>query len=152
MHTKEGKAMAVSELEPIAASDSEQPALNQIKGVLNNGQSVPKLVGPNYSIELPQSVFQVLRQIVFYMMRGRAIFIVPEDKQLTTQEAADTLGVSRPYLIKLLDQHKIPCFKVGLHRRILFGDLMRYKRARDAEREKALEEIAQISQELGLYD
>ena len=54
--------------------------------------------------------------------------------------------------IKLLDQRKIPFIKVGMHHRILFGDLMRYKRQRDSEREKTLEEIAQISQELGLYD
>ena len=145
--------MAVLELEPIEANDSEQPALNKIKGVLNNGKSVPQLVGPDGEcIELPKSVFQVLRQIVFHMMHGRAIFIVPEDKQLTTQEAADILGVSRPFLIKLLDEHKIPFIKVGRHHRILFRDLMRYKKERDTEREKTLEEIAQISQELGLYD
>lgn len=86
------------------------------------------------------------------MMHDKAIFIAPEDKQLTTQEAADMLGVSRPYLIKLLEEHKIPFFKVGMHRRILFGDLMRYKKERDREREKALEKIAEISQELDLYD
>ncbi|SRR6266567_3101909 len=139
--------------EPFAANDSEQAALNQIEEVLNDSKSVPTLVGPDGErIELPQSVFQVLRQIIFYMMRGRAIFIVPENKQLTTQEAADILGVSRPYLIKLLDQRKIPYFKVGMHRRILFVDLMRYRKERDADRDKALEEIARVSQELGLYD
>jgi len=145
--------MAVLELEPITANESERPALNKIQGVLDNGKGIPKLVSPNGEyIELPRSVFQVLRRIIFHMMHGKAIFIVPEDKQLTTQEAADILGVSRPYLIKLLEEHKIPCFKVGMHRRILFGDLMRYKKERDREREKALEKIAEISQELDLDD
>lgn len=146
--------MAVMELEPISANANEQPALNKMQGVLSNGKGIPKLVGTNEDdcIELPKSVFKVLRQIVFLMMQGKTIFIVPEDKQLTTQEAADILGVSRPYLVKLLDQRKIPCIKVGMHHRIFFGDLMRYKRERGAEREKTLAEISQISQDLGLYD
>ena len=145
--------MSVLEHEPITAHESERPALNQIEDVLNNGHRIPKLVGPyGEEIELPQSVFQVLRHIIYHMMRGRAIFIVPENKELTTQEAADLLNVSRPYLIKLLEQEKIPFVYVGTHRRIRFSDLMQYKARRDAEREHALNEIAQMSQELGLYD
>lgn len=145
--------MTTLQLEPIAANDSEQPALNQIKGVLNNGTSLPALVGPDGTrIELPQSVFQVLKQIVYHMMHGRAIFIVPDSQQVTTQQAADMLGVSRPYLTKLLDERKIPAIRVGTHRRILFSDLMNYKRKRDAEREQVIDELAQMSQELGIYD
>jgi len=145
--------MSVLEHEPITAKESERPALNQIEEVLNNGYHVPKLVGSHgEEIELPQSVFHVLRNIIHHMMRGRAIFIVPENKELTTQEAADLLNVSRPYLIKLLEQEKIPFVHVGTHRRIRFSDLIQYKARRDSEREQALNEIAQISQEAGLYD
>ncbi len=145
--------MAVLEHEPITAQESERPALNKIQGVLQNSNSVPKLIGPSgEAIELPKSVFYVLRQVVYHMMRGRAIFIVPEHKELTTQEAADILNVSRPYLIKLLEEGKIPFITVGTHRRIRFSDLMRYKEQRDKEREQALDEIAQISQESGMYD
>ncbi len=145
--------MSVLEHEPITANESERPALNQIEEVLNNGHRLPKLVGPyGEEIELPQSVFQVLRHIIYHMMRGRAIFIVPENKELTTQEAANLLNVSRPYLIKLLEQEKIPFANVGTHRRIRFSDLMQYKTRRDTEREHALNEIAQMSQELGMYD
>ncbi len=82
----------------------------------------------------------------------RAIFIVPGNKELTTQEAADILNVSRPYLVKLLERGEIPFIKLGTHRRIRFSDLMRYKKRRDAERERALGEIARMSQELGMYD
>lgn len=145
--------MSVLELEPITANESERPALNKIEGILNDNNCVPKLVGPDGDfIELPRSVFQVLQQIVYHMMRGRAIFIVPGNKELTTQEAADILNVSRPYLVKLLEQKKIAFIKVGSHRRIRFSDLMNYKKLRDAEREQSINEIAQMSQDLGLYD
>jgi len=138
------------EQEPIAANESEKLALNKIEGVLAKAR--PKLVGPDGEIELPESVFQVLKQIVHHMMLGRAIFIIPENKELTTQEAADLLHVSRPYLVRLLDQGEIPCIKVGTHRRIRFSDLMTYKKLRDTKRARSLEEIAQISQEAGLYN
>ena len=103
-------------------------------------------------IELPGSVFQVLQQIVHHMKHGRAIFIVPDNEELTTQEAADILNVSRPFLVKLLEENKIPFVKVGSHRRIRGSDLMIYKKRRDAERLRALNEIAQMSQDLGMYD
>ena len=145
--------MAVLEHEPITASDSEQPALRRIRGVLNNSKGVPKLVGPdNEEIVLPECVFQLLRQVVYHMMEGKAIFIIPENKELTTQEAADILNVSRPYLVKLLEQGTIPFTKIGTHRRIRFIDLMNYKKQRDAARLRAINEIAHISQDAGLYD
>ncbi len=103
--------MSVLEHEPITANESERPALNQIEEVLNNGHRLPKLVGPyGEEIELPQSVFQVLRHIIYHMMRGRAIFIVPENKELTTQEAADLLNVSRPYLKSYLNKKRFHLF------------------------------------------
>jgi len=148
--------MAVLEHEPITASESERPALKQMKGVLTaeyNDNSVPKLIGPaGEVIKLPKSVFYVLRQIVYHMMQGRAITIVPINKELTTQEAADILNVSRPYMVKLLEERKIPFVKVGTHRRIRFSDLMAYKQHRDAERAQGLTELTQMSQEFGVYD
>ena len=145
--------MAVLEHEPITASESEQPALLRIRGVLNNSNGVPKLVGPDgEEIVLPESVFQLLRQVVYHMMQGKAVFIIPENQELTTQEAADMLNVSRPYLVKLLEQGVIPFIKIGTHRRVRFIDLINYKKQRDAERLRAINEIAQISQDAGLYD
>lgn len=145
--------MSVLEHEPITANENEKPALRKIEGVLNNTRQAPKLVGPNgEEIELPVSVFQVLRQIVYHMMHGRAISIVPISKELSTQEAADILNVSRPYLVKILEEGKIPFIKVGSHRRIRFADLMLYKKQRDEERQRALAEITHISEDAGLYD
>jgi excisionase family DNA binding protein len=127
--------------------------LHQIEHVLQHADTAPKLVAPNgETIELPQSVFTVLRQVIYHMMRGNAVFIIPEHQELTTQEAADFLNVSRPYLIKLLNEDKIPYTTVGTHRRIRLSDLLSYKKLRDAERERGLNEIARISQEFGVYD
>lgn len=75
--------------------------------------------------------------------------IGPMNKTLTTNEAADLLNVSRPFLIKLLDSGKIQCQMVGTHRRVLFGDLMVYKRKMHQERMEAMDELAALSQELG---
>jgi excisionase family DNA binding protein len=72
--------------------------------------------------------------------------------ELTTQAAADLLNVSRPHLIKLVDEGKIPYKKVGIHRRIRFQDLMNYKAKQDAEQRRLLAEMAQFSQDLNLYD
>lgn len=138
----------------LTADESERPALNKIEGALTNERHVSLLVGPAGEdiIELPESVYQVLKQIIHLMSHGRAIFIVPENQMLTTQEAADLLDVSRTYIIKLLGEQKIPYTMVGAHRRIRVGDLMKYMRRHEAEQESALDEIARISQEMGLDD
>jgi DNA binding domain, excisionase family len=152
--------MPVQELELIAAAESEKPALKKMEGVLNRRQSnsnppkvLPKLVGPSgEQIEIPMSVFKALYQIVDYMMRGKAFSVVPYDQTLSTQEAANMLNVSRPFLINnLLESGKLPYTKVGTHRRIQFSDLLEYKNHRRQERKATLAEIANISQEAGEY-
>ena len=123
------------------------------KGEPESVGPLPKLVGPDgEEIELPLSVFQLLRRIVYHLMSGRAISIVPVNKELSTQEAADILNVSRPYLVSLLEAGKIPFGRVGTHRRIRFSDLMKYKEHRDKERKQGLAEMAHISEDAGLYD
>ncbi|MEO6892394.1 MAG: helix-turn-helix domain-containing protein [Ktedonobacteraceae bacterium] len=145
--------MSALERELIAAADSERAALNQIEGVLENLHRVPKLVFPDgEEIELPHSVFRVLRQLVYHLAHNRAVTIIPINKELTTQEAADILNVSRPYLVKLLEQGEIPFTRTGTHRRIRFSDLTDYKKMRDTTRRRGLAELTQLSQELGLYD
>lgn len=145
--------MPVIQNEPITASESEQPALRKLDRTLENSNPGSMLIGPNgEQIPLPPSLFLVLRRIVYHMTQGRAVTIVPINKEMSTQEAADILNVSRPYLIKLLEQGDIPYTKVGTHRRIHLNDLMEYKKRRDEEREKALAELTRLSQELGLYD
>ena len=86
------------------------------------------------------------------MLRGRAVSIVPINKELTTQEAADILNISRPYLVKLLEAGQIPFTKVGSHRRVRFSDVLAYQKQRENERKQALAEIAHISEDAELYD
>lgn len=112
-----------------------------------------KLVSPDGTVTgLPESVFLLLERVIEVLARGDAITVVPVGKELTTQQAADILNVSRQYLVRLLDDHKLPFHKTGTHRRVRMEDLLTYKRVRDRERMAALDQLSQISQALGGYD
>lgn len=104
-------------------------------------------------IELPTSALHLLIEMLSQMAQGNAVTLIPIHAELTTQEAADLLNVSRPYLVKLLESGKIPFRKVGRHRRVRFEDLMSYKEQVDRQRMSALDELASQAQELNLgYD
>jgi excisionase family DNA binding protein len=130
--------------------EPDRQAIQRLEVVL--AQAHFKLVGMDgEEIHLPESVYQILRHAIHQMAAGRAISLVPYDRYLSSQEAADFLNVSRPYLYTLLDGGQIPYIKVGTHRRIRFEDLMAYKQQRDIQRRQALSELAAFSQELGFY-
>lgn len=113
-----------------------------------------RLVAPDgTAMEIPQAIYEVLRHIVPLLARGEALGLVPLHKELTTQQAADLLNISRPSLIKLLDAGEIPYRRLeqGTHRRIRFADLLAYQQRRSAVRHAALQEIAAIGQKYGGY-
>jgi excisionase family DNA binding protein len=102
-------------------------------------------------IELPTSSLTLLMSILGELAVGNAVQLVPVHAELTTQEAANILNVSRPHMVKLLEDGKLAFHKTGRHRRVLFADLMRYKDQRYSESHKAMQELADHSQELGFY-
>lgn len=104
--------------------------------------------GTEESISIPRAAFKLLSDILTEMGKGNAVTLIPVHAELTTQQAADILNVSRPFLIEQLEEGTIPFRKVGTHRRILFQDLMSYKRRMDENRLKALEELEAQAQEL----
>lgn len=102
------------------------------------------------AIAIPMSAFRLLADILTEMGKGNAVTLIPINAELTTQQAADILNVSRPFLIEQLEKGIIPFRRVGTHRRILFRDLMSYKQAIDQNRLRALEQLSALDQKHGL--
>lgn len=104
----------------------------------------------NEVLVIPRAAAVMLAQVMMTLEGGQGVALVPSDAQLTTQQAADMINVSRPYLIGLLESGKIHYTKVGRHRRIAFADLKEYKRHADQRSRAAADEMAELGQELGL--
>ena len=99
---------------------------------------------------LPRAALDLLRKLLAEMAQGNAVTIVPVHAELTTQEAADMLNVSRPYLVKLLTEEQIPYTMVGSHRRVRLRDLLAYKHNQEERSREALEKLAEQTQDLGM--
>ena len=120
---------------------------------LRDGDPIKLLVLDDSSREtvaIPASAVRLLVRVLEEMGRGNAVTLIPVHAELTTQEAADMLDISRPSLIQLLDDGKIDYRRVGTHRRVRFESLIKYKRQVDAARRAALAELAAYDQELGI--
>lgn len=113
-------------------------------------ERVALLVSGSPKVQLPPQAVKVLEKTLEYLAEGKEVTVTAQPEELTTQQAADFLRVSRPFLIGLLDKGEIPFRKVGTHRRVLFSDLQRYKEQIDAKRLKTLEELAAQAQELNM--
>lgn len=96
----------------------------------------------DHPVELPQEVYQVLRRVVEAMQKGLSVTISPTSQTLTTQQAADLLGISRPTLIKALDEDRLPYTRSGSHRRISLGDVLDYHERRRRDQHAAIEALA----------
>ncbi|HEY3953401.1 MAG TPA: helix-turn-helix domain-containing protein [Streptosporangiaceae bacterium] len=108
-------------------------------------------VGEHDALVIPRATAILFAQILEILAKDQGVQIIPKDAELTTQQAANVLNVSRPYLIGLLESGQIPFRKVGRHRRITFDALVEYKRRDDLKRRTAADELARLSEELDVY-
>lgn len=108
--------------------------------------------GQEESLFIPSVAYELLIDILSQLSQGNAVTLVPVQAELSTQQAANLLNISRPYLIKLLESGEIPYRKIGKHRKILAKDLYEYKAEIDAKRSESLDELTSLSEELNLYE
>jgi excisionase family DNA binding protein len=148
----------IRRMTPVSASRDTLPALGaaaeqlaRIVGVRKAARA--RIVSPTgVEIPLPEPMFHLLARIAEVLARGDAVTIVPVGQELTTQQAADLLNVSRQYLVRLLDASELPFTRTGgKHRRLRIEDVLAYKAKRDHEREQALDELAAMTQDMGGY-
>lgn len=136
----------------VRAERDELPGLRefarQLDEVIERDGQGARLVGSHREeVEIPASVLRALRLVVEGMAAGLALSLIPHGKELTTQEAADLLRVSRPHLVKLLDEGTIPHHRVGTHRRVRIEDVLAFAAERTERRREELRELTRLSQE-----
>ena len=113
----------------------------------------PRLVGPDgQSVEVPESMFQVLLQVAAAMKAGLAVTVAPHHLTLSTQEAADLLRISRTTLVRLLETGVIPFEKPSRHRKVRLDDLLEYRERQRSQAELAFADMVADAERLGLYD
>jgi excisionase family DNA binding protein len=135
----------------IALAKESSRALSMILATKADFQTITiESDGERKQVDLPVAAFRLFIDILANLSQGNAVQVIPVHAELTTQEAADMLMVSRPYLIQLLDQNQIKYRKVGTHRRIKYRDLLEFKMGEDARRDGALDQLAKQAQELGM--
>ena len=131
--------------------DTDRTEIEQLYEAFRRGKA--KLVSPSGEARLlPESLYSFLVELIGLLNEGKSVMIVQNQAKLTTMEAASLLGVSRQFLVNLLEKGEIPYHLVGTHRRIYAQDLFQYKAKRDGYRHKVVRELAQAEAKEGLYD
>ncbi len=150
---------SVRRMTPVSAPEDQRESVAALLDLLQHptpdllATQAYRLTTPTGEVtEIPESVFLLLERVIEVLARGDAITVVPVGKELTTQQAADILNVSRQYLVRLLDDGRIPHRRTGTHRRVRMEDLVAYKRQRDRDRSASLDDLSRLSQDFGGYD
>jgi len=143
--------MSSAAKKPTTLPDTEQQQVQALERALLRG--VPAFVtSAGERIEIPGTVFEVLRTAVGFMSHGQAVTLVPDNQAITTQRAADILGMSRPFFIKQLEGGLMAHHRVGNQRRVYLRDVLEFAKKRDKERLSALNLLARDAFEAGLYE
>ena len=147
---------------PDANPPPAPPSELEVRLARESSQRLRRLVKPNRTlrftpaggrsgpVEIPAPAADLLLRLLNQLAQGHAVTIVPVQSELTTQQAAEILGVSRPFVVKEIEERRLPARKVGTRRRVMLGDLMTYKQRSDASRQRALADLAALDEELGL--
>lgn len=145
--------MATMLRQPVLPSEAEiGQAQSSLKLLKQDRADTHFAIGSPSGLKVPlsEAAFDLLLNVLTEMSRGNAVLVVPINAELTTQEAADLLNVSRPYLIRLLDEKKIAFHMVGRHRRILFRDLMQYRQQSKRAKFNAMQELTEMDEDQGI--
>jgi excisionase family DNA binding protein len=136
--------------EDIALARESGRALSTVLQTRNETQQIDFRddKGAVRTVRIPTSALRLLLEVLTEIGQGNAVSIIPIHTELTTQEAADVLNVSRPFLVQLLEKGDIQFHKIGTHRRVRYQDVIDYKKRIDGDRRKALDELAAQAQEL----
>lgn len=139
-----------SVFEPATISEAQEAEVTELRRYLGDHRAK----GPRglHEIALPDRLYRVLLRIVEDLAEGKAVSLTSVAQEMTTQEAANFLGVSRQFLVRLLDQGKIPFHRAGTHRRVYFQDLISFRKERDRRRHAAIERMARDAVKDGVYD
>lgn len=145
--------MSVGEQPSVIEQEQARQALQVLRGVEPAaGETLDvKVAGTAESVHLPRAAFDLIRDVLANMAAGQGVTVVPAHAELTTQQAAQMLNVSRPHVIKLLDDGHIEYRLVGRHRRILASSLLAYQRSQLGSARSAADELAALTEDLGLY-
>jgi excisionase family DNA binding protein len=143
---------ALRALEPLYAPRARKAAPKVLELSRRAGKVMLRSDGNELEeIVVPQSAFKLFVEILAAMANGQGVTVMPLHAELTTQQAADLLNVSRPFLVRLLDEGRIYCKKVGTHRRIRLADVLAFRERDDEARKRVLDELSADAQDLGDY-
>jgi excisionase family DNA binding protein len=145
--------LMTTELDPVTIPGAEKEQVEELHRLMQRaGRAHLVGRGGEPALPLPDAVYSLLLRILQNMQEGKAVSIVPFMQDLTTQEAANLLGVSRPFFVKLVEAGTLPFHMTGTHRRVYLKDLLDYKQRRDRDRLDAINRMAQIEEDAGVYD
>jgi excisionase family DNA binding protein len=138
----------------VRAGPDELDTLEEARALIELGKAHDRrlqLVGRDGAVELPESLYRALREVVSLLLQQQSVGIVAGDEELTTRQAADILHVSRQHVVDLIDAGKLQAHKAGTHRRVTMRDLLEYRDRRRAAQDAALDDLARLSFDEGMY-